>query len=385
MDESSLFQLIELIYQAATDNGSADLLSAACAKVFDSESCLIYFAELSTLPSTIPEVAGVLSKTENFTNKNMSAYVDYYHDRNEWYARAWKNNTPFVVLGQELIDTTSLLRTEWSDYLRMTDTLHVIGGQYHISKNHLGLIGIHRSPTQGAYDELDRRKMEMLLPHFQRAMQLRKKLEMAEQCNALSLDILGNLGVGMILVETDCRVLFVNRTADKLLQQQCGLIVSQGRLCPKISRDAASFRKLVSEAAKTSAGLGVGSGGVIYLSNPAGKKQPVLIAPMRSDSISVYSVNATVAVVFSAPATDGLNPESYLTQRYGLTASEARLLSALIAGQDLADYAESAGVGIGTVKTHLKSLFNKTDCHRQVELVRTVLADPLFWVVSKNK
>ncbi|MDE2088930.1 MAG: hypothetical protein KGJ12_02800 [Gammaproteobacteria bacterium] len=39
---------------------------------------------------------------------------------------------------------------------------------------------------------------------------------------------------------------------------------------------------------------------------------------------------------------------------------------------------QAAGIGIGTVKTHLKQLFAKTDCHRQVDLVRMVLSDPLL-------
>jgi DNA-binding CsgD family transcriptional regulator len=57
---------------------------------------------------------------------------------------------------------------------------------------------------------------------------------------------------------------------------------------------------------------------------------------------------------------------------YKLTAMEVRVLKAVveIGGAPLA--AEVLGISETTVKTHLRNLFQKTDCRRQADLVKLV-------------
>lgn len=380
MDEDLLSRLIGHIYAASTDDDKADVLASALADAFDSESCLLYFAR--QVPARMPEISGILAGTENFSDWALSAYVDYYHERNVWYERGWRKGVPTIVLGQELIDTPALMRTEWSDYLRATDTLHVLGVQYRIADDNLGLIGIHRAPGRDAFDESDRRKMALLLPHFQRAMQIREQLALSEHRGALSLDLLDRLSVAVVLVAADGCVLVANRKADQLLKQRCGLIVLQGRLRPQFSGDAAGFGRLVAEATRTDKDPGSCAGGMFYLTMPLGRKQPVLIAPMRSELAGAHAMTPSAAIIFAGCDPERHGTVSYFMRRYALTPAEARLLSGLICGQDLGEYAEGAGVGIGTVKTHLKSLFTKTGCHRQSDLVRTILSDPLLKLIS---
>ena len=65
-----------------------------------------------------------------------------------------------------------------------------------------------------------------------------------------------------------------------------------------------------------------------------------------------------------------------LADAYGLTASEARLLGALLDGKRLEDAAAQFGVSLNTVKTHLQNVFRKTDTTRQSELLSLVLTGP---------
>ena len=54
---------------------------------------------------------------------------------------------------------------------------------------------------------------------------------------------------------------------------------------------------------------------------------------------------------------------------FGLTRCEATLAAALAAGRALKQIAKLRGVGIGTVRGQLKSIFIKTATTRQPELV----------------
>jgi DNA-binding CsgD family transcriptional regulator len=59
-----------------------------------------------------------------------------------------------------------------------------------------------------------------------------------------------------------------------------------------------------------------------------------------------------------------------LIAKYRLTPAEVRVALHLIDGGDLGSCAETAGVGLGTVRAQLKSIFAKTGVNRQAALVR---------------
>ena len=62
----------------------------------------------------------------------------------------------------------------------------------------------------------------------------------------------------------------------------------------------------------------------------------------------------------------------FLKNRFGLTPAQARLVVHLTAGHSLRSSAKMLGVKYETVRTYLKSVFQKTGTHRQAELVLTV-------------
>jgi DNA-binding CsgD family transcriptional regulator len=64
---------------------------------------------------------------------------------------------------------------------------------------------------------------------------------------------------------------------------------------------------------------------------------------------------------------------AFLKNRFDLTPSEARLVVRLIAGESLRSCAQALGIKYETVRTYLKSVFQKTKTHRQSELVIVVI------------
>lgn len=63
-------------------------------------------------------------------------------------------------------------------------------------------------------------------------------------------------------------------------------------------------------------------------------------------------------------------PPELLTLAYGLTPAEARVLAALLAGQQPKRYAAEHGVALTTVRTQIAALLVKMACARQSDLVR---------------
>lgn len=89
----------------------------------------------------------------------------------------------------------------------------------------------------------------------------------------------------------------------------------------------------------------------------------------RRDFACLASVARSVIFLFDEAANPP-PPMQLIAELYGLTPAECRLGEALMAGQSLAHYGEQAGLTRNTLKTQLRSLFNKTETARQSELVR---------------
>jgi DNA-binding CsgD family transcriptional regulator len=68
----------------------------------------------------------------------------------------------------------------------------------------------------------------------------------------------------------------------------------------------------------------------------------------------------------AAPAQDTLR------ELFGLTRTEAAITAALAEGHGLAQIAAQFHIGLGTVRSHLKTILAKTGTHRQAQLVALV-------------
>jgi DNA-binding CsgD family transcriptional regulator len=97
----------------------------------------------------------------------------------------------------------------------------------------------------------------------------------------------------------------------------------------------------------------------------------------RQDFVCLAPVAHSVIFVFDEAANPP-SPIRLIAELYGLTPAESRLAEAFLAGQSLADYGDWAGLTRNTLKTHLRSLFNKTDTARQSELVRRLARFGVF-------
>jgi DNA-binding CsgD family transcriptional regulator len=76
----------------------------------------------------------------------------------------------------------------------------------------------------------------------------------------------------------------------------------------------------------------------------------------------------------SNPMEEARMPQmAFLKNRFGLTPAEVRLVLRLVSGDSLRSAAKALGIQYETVRTHLKSVFQKTGTRRQAELVIVVI------------
>lgn len=166
--------------------------------------------------------------------------------------------------------------------------------------------------------------------------------------------------VGMVLLDAARRIVHANRAARGM--------AGQG--------DAFALTDTMTALRDTDAGpLQAAIGGAL-------RGQTVSLRLPRRTSAADYLVVAMPLVAGMAcvtlvdPAASAVLSTGLLRTLFGLTAMECRIAQLLVDGHAI----DAAGMALGmralTARSHLRAIFRKTACRRQVELVRLLLALP---------
>ncbi len=371
--ERELVDLVAQLYEAAADPDRFANLSGIMAPHFSADSSIIHTCTEKSL-----EMRSILSATANFDQWAGSAYAEHYHDRNVWFQRGIRKGPSVVVICEELVSDRELLRSEWYDYCKRLDWFHCLGIGVRIGDDLVGGIGFHRPRFGKPYNEADRRKAQFILPHLERAMQIQHRIAGLAGERQVAFSLIDALAIGVLFVASSGRLLFANHVAERVLRKGRPLSVSHGRVRSSDHSQQQNLDLLIGDAAKTSNGQGISSGGVLSLARETGPPLTLLVSPFRSEAMGYGAALPTALVIFSDPDNRKPVPVRLLMQVYRLTRAEARLLSALLSGKNLSEYADKAGISINTAKTQMRQIFLKTGHDRQVDLIRTITSDPVM-------
>jgi DNA-binding CsgD family transcriptional regulator len=378
MDENRILELVGGIYEAALDPSRLATMGEAVQRALDIESSIHFVSEKNT-----GRMMRLLSVSENFDTAAQRDYADYYHERNEWFKRAVHREPPYVARGEELIDYRDFERTEFcADWCKRVGIYHMIGCVYSIADGIVGGSGVHKTKRQGAFTDAEKRLYAVLMSHFARALQIAHRMGHAEERQALTLEVIDTLEVGVMLVRADSTLVFANRIATNLLRQRRWLVALGGRLRPIHQASSPAFARNVANAASVASRIGIGNGGLMRLRDPVGGGLSVLIAPFRRPS-SVFDLGGPLAaVIFQSVVPGCRSSETAIAQAYALSEAEARLVAVLVRGATLVEAATRLKISPNTAKTQLRGVFAKTGFTRQTELVSHVLANAAVKLAS---
>ena len=213
-----------------------------------------------------------------------------------------------------------------------------------------------------------------LIPHFRRAMELSRRLEIAETTRAASIAAARRTGAAVLLVDSNRRVVAMDSDVEIILGKG-GLAIRNNQLRAPASMDEALGRAITTA---TGAGRLVAgrTGTLLAVPRPDGLAPlSVAVSPVDERDRPLGVTGPLAMVLMTDPERAGGPSEEGLRALFDLTSAEAKLVVALCAGETLASYAEATGTSLNTAKTHLKHVFDKTGETRQADLVRRVTND----------
>jgi DNA-binding CsgD family transcriptional regulator len=233
----------------------------------------------------------------------------------------------------------------------------------------LSMIWNYKSPI----GEGERRRMALLVPHFQRAVAIGRLFVKQKVENELLTATLDRVDSAVFLVSEGGTIVFANSSGRKMLETG-SLLRASGNTLHAVATEADrslgdSFRALVSNQAGLDA-----RGVTVVLSDTSGERWMANILPLvdgaRRQAGQEYHAIAAVFVRNSLAADP--TPLETLARLYGLTASEIRVAEAVLrlSGNDA--IADALGIGRATVRTHLNHIYRKTGANNQADLIKLI-------------
>ncbi len=346
--------LIEWFYDAAIDARAWHGVAPALAAAFAADSAVLKIQ--GEAGANLLETTGNLAMAPNDL-----AWAEHWHRNDLWVERTLALKASGIVTSQELLTDAEFERSGYyQDWNRRLGVYHMIGSVFPVGTGLSGVVGIHRPKGGAAFGTSDRRRLGRLLPHLQRAMRIRDHLapaRLAEDARAAAFD---RLQTPTLVLDAEGRLLHANAQGETLLRSRSGLALSAGRVVAADPSLGFRWRLLVQQAARA-------TGGAMLFERAGRTPLTALVAPLRRSS----QASATVLVMLRDPEQQSPAP-SILHELFDLTATEATVAAAIAEGLQLTQIAQRLGIGIGTVRSHLRQILTKTGTHRQAQLVTLI-------------
>ena len=315
---------------------------------------------------------GEIAAQVNCDPAAIDSYARHYAAISPWLAYPFVHPVGVLLTTEDVIPYADLLKTEyyqgfcrpWGYDLALRLTVLQDGARS------MEVIAV------GQRDDLERDRhivgrLRHLAPHLLRVAQLSRQLAELQTRTVTTEVALDRLATAMMVINRSGRIVHWNSAAERLFAAADGLSIRCGELVTAYQGEGQTLRQLIAEALRASHNIAASPGGVMRLTRPSGRSSyEVLVAPV-SDSTLALGFSGPLATVFVRdPEMQAVALPDRVQRLYGLTAAEAKLMQALVAGDTLEVAADRFGVRKETVRSQLRSVFLKTGTSSQVELVR---------------
>lgn len=377
-----LSALVGQIYECSFDpDGWPDVLAQVSDWLGVKRSLL--YTPLHTLQN------GGQSISHGFSERVMADYQSHYHTQDIWTQTGVRRKLIHqgkCLLGTDLVpipelETTSMFR----EFLDPNDIPHLMTAVIFDGRTEGTLpvvLSNFRGLCEGAFEEADRRKLQLLLPHLSRAMGIMFHLREADNRAASTLAALDRLPIAVLLIGGDGRIVFANRIAIRILQEQDGLHLHQqvGVRGLRLVADNKSVQCRIDHSIRQCLGqetIGISHFGTdLTVPRPSGRPAFALrfSALPESSEFGQGIANPRAVVFLSDSGEPTIASPDVLGTLLGLTPAEARLANALASGDNLATTAARLNISVNTAKTQLQSIYGKVGVDNRTKLVRLILA-----------
>jgi DNA-binding CsgD family transcriptional regulator len=309
---------------------------------------------------------------------DQAAYNERYAPNDPFREPVIRGGRTGVFHGEDLLPNGAMVKTDlYRDLLEPAGLRYTTHLVLKVNVRRLEVVTVARTLDQGAMPRDCSRLLSLLLPHIQKALEIRHVLGVAQQRLAGAEAMVDASATATFLLNRDGRLLHRNAAAELLLREGDVLTLRDGVLAAAQVRLRDALRKLFRDAALSVAeDLRSKPAHALSLHRPSGRRPLQLLASPLPPARRNRS-NAELVLLVTDPDKPVNYPDDVLHALYCLTPAQTEVANGLLTGYTLEEIACLRRVSVGTVRQQLKSILSKTGTSRQSNLIRLLMALPL--------
>lgn len=307
-------------------------------------------------------------------DRQVEVYGEHFAVINPWYTVPGLMREGAILTDRSLEhlrrDKSAFLKTEmYQDWCRPQDFRHAMGGNILDRSGNKINFTFFRPRHAGHYTRREIDSYQSLSRHLLKAVELNTKIQDSFSGSSLKEHALDSLRIGVVLLDSSKRAVFVNDYATKLLAKEQGLVLKSSRLSAPRAKEAHMLASALEEACN--------AGRSVTLSVPRSGGLPLSLTVISESWVRSMSGAPTkhFTVFICDPEDRDVVSEDYLRARWQLTPLEARYCLHLIQGCTISEIAQRMQLTRNTAEWYAKQIRGKLGVKRQSAAVALLLND----------
>jgi len=364
--------LLDSIYTAAEEPDAWPSVLTGIRQTFDVMGVNFFIDVGSSSP-------GGITFQEGLDDETLSRYNEHFFRIDPMVKASLLFPCGVFLSSESLFSESEYTKTEYyEDLNRPAGIHHVFGATLVRTPNSYAALSMFQPPGATPLQGDDLGLFQHLIPHLQRSIEVYERLQQAERWMAYFEEVVDRVACGVIFVDARGAVVHANKAAQSMALENDGLSLDRDCVRGAVSDDTKALRRMVTQTIETATGESGGCAEAIVLSRPSGKRPyQVVAAPLSGRQHERCSCRALTVLFVTDPESTPETPENLVRALYGLTPAESRVAENLLQGANPEDISDRYGVSLSTVRTQLRSIFDKTETRRQSELVALLLRSPM--------
>lgn len=246
------------------------------------------------------------------------------------------------------------------------------------------VLSFYRGIDVGPFGRDSVEKLKILLPHVSRSLAVMSKLRDAELRITASHSALDRLTNGVLLIGQCGQVLFANRAAKRVLEDDDGLTLQHyingkpdlGRLIASDQQAQTSLRAAIQSAVDPDLLHTEHFSRAVVIPRSSGRQDYTLnFSTLAPENEFGSGDNAPRAIAFITDSADPIRLDAELLKHtYNLTPAEIRVTALIAEGHTVDEVAEKLDLSRSTVKTQLQSVYEKTNTNNRAKLMKLIMS-----------
>jgi DNA-binding CsgD family transcriptional regulator len=232
------------------------------------------------------------------------------------------------------------------------------------------VLSVHRARTRPPFSDAELATVARLGHHVERSLRLSIRLFDAELLKLGLGEALTRVGIGVFVLDSSGRVIFVNPAGRRLLGN--GLALVKGRLLVRDALQRSALEAMIEQTSHSTSATAAYEQKPVLIHRREDKRPLavyVLPAGPSSHPAMQFLAHACAIVLAIDPEAGEPADPALVRDVLGLTLGEARIAALVGSGLPPRKAAEKLGITKETARAVLKHVFSKTGVSRQSELV----------------